>query len=81
MIILPKTIMIHIFIKITILFGCVLCISFNTINAQVTDSTAKSDSIPSYQLSEIVVLGERIPDSDPIPAYTLKKRRTAEIGC
>jgi iron complex outermembrane receptor protein len=56
-----------------------LCISANTLDAQVTDFNAKSDTIPVYQLSEIVVLGERLPDSDPIPAYILKKEELQKL--
>jgi iron complex outermembrane receptor protein len=51
---------------IYILFLCLLSSIFNI--------QAQNDSIPEYQLSEIVVLADRLPEVDIISVYEIKQR-------
>jgi len=47
---------------------------------EVTAQTpAKSDSLPEYRLSEIVVLGERLPEHEVLPVYEIEQEEIRQL--
>ncbi|UCF63276.1 MAG: TonB-dependent receptor [bacterium] len=56
--------------------GMLLIFQILMVNAQIP---TKSDSLPQYRLSEIVVLGERLPESEVLPLYEIKQEEIQQL--